>query len=108
MASCGIVSSSTLADAQIHIEPDETVQNEPPSSGILDEPSSKIVPNTQRPVFLRNAIRFAHRDFAASFSSAAVKQEQRIRFDCLRRVASPQRAFRRFDRRPDPLHRVVG
>ena len=44
MASC--VSSSTLADAQIQIEPDETVQNEPPSSGILDEPSSNIVPNT--------------------------------------------------------------
>jgi DNA-binding transcriptional LysR family regulator len=39
------VSSSTLADAQIHIEPDETVQNEPPSSGILDEPSSKLGPN---------------------------------------------------------------
>ena len=45
---------------------------------------------------------------AASFSSAAVKQEQRIRFDCLRRVASPQIALRRFDRRPDPLRRVVG
>ena len=45
---------------------------------------------------------------AASFSSAAVKQEQRIRFDCLRRVASPQLALRRFDRRPDPLRRVGG
>ena len=45
---------------------------------------------------------------AASFSSAAVKQEQRIRFDCLRHFASPQFAFRRFDRCPDPLPRVVG
>ena len=43
-----------------------------------------------------------------SFSSAAVKQEQRIRFDCLRRVASAQLALHRFDRRPDPLRRVVG
>jgi hypothetical protein len=50
MAGCGIVSSSTLADAQIQIEPDETVQKEPPSSGILDEPSSKIVPDTQQPL----------------------------------------------------------
>jgi hypothetical protein len=48
------------------------------------------------------------RPLAASFSSAPVKQEQRIRFDCLRRVASPQLALRRLDRRPDPLHRVVG
>ena len=45
---------------------------------------------------------------AASFSPAAVKQEQRIGFDCLRRVASPQLALRRFDRRPDPLRRIVG
>lgn len=43
-----------------------------------------------------------------SFSSAAVEQEQRIRFDCLGRVASPQLALRRFDRRPDRLRRVVG
>ena len=48
------------------------------------------------------------RPLAALFPSAAVKQEQRIRFDCLRRVASPQLALRRFDRRPDPLRRVVG
>ena len=48
------------------------------------------------------------RPLAASFSSAAVKQEQRIRFDCLRRVASPQLALRRFDRRPHALRRVVG
>jgi hypothetical protein len=48
------------------------------------------------------------RPLAASFSSAAVKQEQRIRFDSLRRVASPQVALRRFNRRPDPLRRIVG
>jgi hypothetical protein len=43
-----------------------------------------------------------------SFSSAAVKQEQRIRFDRLWRVPSPQLAFRRSDGYPDPLRRVVG
>jgi len=48
------------------------------------------------------------RPLAASSSSAAVKQEQRIRFDCLRRIASPQLPLRGFDRRPDPLRRVVG
>jgi hypothetical protein len=41
MPGCGIVSSSTFADAQIQVEPDETVHNEPLSSGILDEPGSK-------------------------------------------------------------------
>jgi hypothetical protein len=45
---------------------------------------------------------------AASFSAAAVEQEQRIGFDRLGRVPSPQRVFRGFDRRPYPLRRVVG
>ena len=46
MARRGIVSSSTSADAQIQIEPDETVQNEPPSRGISDRFSGglKVVP----------------------------------------------------------------
>ena len=45
---------------------------------------------------------------AASLSPAAVKQEQRIRFDCVRRVASPQLVLGRFDRDPDPLRRFGG
>ena len=47
MASCGIVSSSTIADPQIKLSQTRRFRTEPPSSGILDEPSSKIVPDTQ-------------------------------------------------------------
>ena len=48
------------------------------------------------------------RPLAASFSSAAVEQEQRVRFDGLRGVAAPQLALRRFDGGADPLRRVLG
>jgi hypothetical protein len=47
MAGCAIVSSSTLADAPIQLSQTRRFRTEPPSSGILDEPSSKIVPDTQ-------------------------------------------------------------
>jgi hypothetical protein len=72
MASCGIVPSSTLADAQIQIEPDETVQNEPPSSGILDERSSKVVPDTQ-PIPARNSNSLQRNDLSVLILSAAYR-----------------------------------
>ena len=45
----GIVSSSTFADAQIHIEPGETVQSEPPSSAASGAPWSTSTPCRRRP-----------------------------------------------------------
>ena len=43
-----------------------------------------------------------------SFSPATVKQEQRIGFEGLRRLALAQLALRRLNRFPDPLPRIVG